>query len=249
MSAVVEVVQSSPIERAIEKLIDKGAVDQVAQLLELKLKYEASEARKAYVSALQAFKADPPQIERTKHVSYPTKQGDKVDYWHAELDVVNDIIQPALRKHGLCATWKPDTDAQGRIIVACILTHAMGHSEEIGRLSGPTDKSGGKNDVQGIGSTTTYLERYTLFAGLGLVPEGKDDDGYSADKPAMPEDAINDYCVAMQDSMSTEELRKYFAEAWEKAKAIGDESAKKRLQKVYEQRKRDLFTAKQEASK
>ena len=40
----------------------------------------------------------------------------------------------------------------------------------------PADNSGGKNSIQGIGSSITYLQRYTLKLALGLAA-GRDDDG------------------------------------------------------------------------
>lgn len=240
MSAVAEVVKMPPqpfsIERACEIAMEKGAVDELAKLLDLKLKYQAHEARLAYVTALQAFKADPPDIEKTKKVSYGTG-ANAVSYHHAELDVVNEIIQPALKKHGLCLTWRP-SDSAGRITVTAVLTHELGHSEDIATVSGPSDTSGGKNNVQAIGSTLTYLERYTAFAGLGLVPKGKDDDGKSGE--GMSEDAITDYSIQMQDAPNYPELKEVFRECYEKAKKLNDNNAKQRLTKVYETRKREL---------
>mgnify|MGYP000541184124 FL=1 len=60
-------------------------------------------------------------------------------------------------------------------MVTCILSHRDGHSEE-SSLSGPADASGSKNAIQAIGSTLTYLQRYTLVQALGLAA-GDDDDG------------------------------------------------------------------------
>lgn len=248
MSATAEVVKMPPqsfsIERACEMAMEKGAVDELAKLLDLKLKYQAHESRIAWVNAMRDFKAELPKIEKTKHVSFPNKDGSKTEYDHAELDKVLDLLVPEMKKFGLFPTWKPDSDSSGRVVVACIIHHELGHAEEVGRLSGPADTSGGKNNVQAIGSTVTYLKRYTLFAGLGIEAKGADDDGRRGE--GMEENAIEDYCIAMKDSMSLPELQKYFQESWNKAKALNDQSAKARLQKVYEERKRDLFTAKQQ---
>ena len=53
-----------------------------------------------------------------------------------------------------------------------------GHSEET-TLSGPADSSGSKNAIQAIGSTLTYLQRYSLVQMLGLAASN-DDDGAAA---------------------------------------------------------------------
>ena len=65
--------------------------------------------------------------------------------------------------------------------MTCILSHKAGHSEET-TLAGPADASGSKNAIQAIGSTLTYLQRYTLVQALGLAAT-LDDDGSSAGDP------------------------------------------------------------------
>ena len=45
-------------------------------------------------------------------------------------------------------------------------------------MSAGRDDSGNKNSIQAVGSTTTYLQRYTLKAALGLAASD-DDDGRS----------------------------------------------------------------------
>ena len=62
--------------------------------------------------------------------------------------------------------------------VTCNLAHEAGHSEET-TLSGPADNTGNKNAIQAIGSTLTYLQRYTLVQALGLAA-AQDDDGKAA---------------------------------------------------------------------
>jgi hypothetical protein len=45
-------------------------------------------------------------------------------------------------------------------------------------MSGPHDQSGGKNAIQAIASTVTYLERHTAIAITGVaVSDEEDDDG------------------------------------------------------------------------
>ena len=55
----------------------------------------------------------------------------------------------------------------------------MGHSEAVS-IAGPLDDSGQKNGIQQIGSTITYLERYTLMAIMGLAAHDQDDDGIAS---------------------------------------------------------------------
>ena len=62
--------------------------------------------------------------------------------------------------------------------MTCLIFHKEGHNEET-TLSGPPDKTGNKNDIQAIGSTLTYLQRYSLMQALGLAASN-DDDGAAA---------------------------------------------------------------------
>ena len=55
----------------------------------------------------------------------------------------------------------------------------MGHSEKATLTAGP-DASGSKNSIQAIGSSVTYLKRYTFEAVTGVVTTDDDDDANSA---------------------------------------------------------------------
>lgn len=227
------------IALAVAENID---ADKLGKLMELKLRWEADEARKAYIAAIQQFKATLPAIAKTKHIQYATKSGDKVDYWHVELDQATAILTDALRAVGITHAWKT-SDANGKTTVTCVLTHSMGHSEEAATLSGPADTSGGKNNIQAIGSTVTYLQRYTLLSACGVAAKGQDDDGRSGE--GMPEQSIEDYCIAIRDESTMEQLKKVFSEAYKKATALSDQSARARLTKVYEERKREILGSRQ----
>lgn len=96
---------------------------------------------------------------------------------------------------GLIADWRTKNEP-GSISVTCIVTHEMGHSESTS-LSGPPDSSGKKNSIQEIGSTVSYLERYTLFAITGLAATDQDDDGEGSG-PISAKDA-SEYEKAVED--------------------------------------------------
>lgn len=67
---------------------EKGAdVAQLERLMDLQLKWEANEARKAFVEAKAAFYKDAPEITKNKHVGFTSRRtGGDTDYWHATLD-------------------------------------------------------------------------------------------------------------------------------------------------------------------
>jgi hypothetical protein len=160
------------IDRAVrDKDVDVGKLQ---ALLAVKKEYEADEARKAFVAAMNAFKVNPPRIVKNKTVSF-----DRTSYRHATLDNVCDQIGAALAQHGLSHRWDVQQVEGGVIRVACVLTHALGHSERV-QLDGLPDASGSKNKIQQVGSTVTYLQRYTLLSITGLATTDQDDDGAGA---------------------------------------------------------------------
>lgn len=154
--------------------VERGAdLAMLEKLMDLQQRWEEGEARKAFVAALSAFKAEPPTIIKNKHVGFATRDGDRTEYDHATLDQVCNAIAPALSKQGLSHRWTIDQD-NAQIRVTCVLTHVLGHSEKVA-LSGIADASGKKNPIQQVASTVTYLQRYTLLAITGLAASNDDD--------------------------------------------------------------------------
>lgn len=188
---------------ALMVLVQRAALDpsfdvaKLQALMEMKERWDANEARKAYVAAMAEFKANPPEILKRKLVEFDTAKG-KTAYMHAELaDVTEAVIQP-LAQAGFSHAWATKQLDGGLIEVSCTLTHRMGHSESV-TLKSSADQSGGKNNIQAIASTVTYLERYTLLMATGLATKGIDDDARSAE--AQPIDTAAADWIALFDSL------------------------------------------------
>ena len=161
------------LQIAVEQNAD---LDKLQKLMDLHERWEANQARKAFVKALTAFKAEPPTVIKNRSASFTsqrTQGGTSFDY--ATLDQVSAVIGAALSKHDLTHTWEVQQGDGGDINVTCVLTHEQGHSERVTLRAGP-DQSGSKNSIQAIGSTVTYLERYSLLAVTGLAARGQDED-------------------------------------------------------------------------
>jgi len=157
----------------IQQSLDKGVSP--ADMTELYNLYERENdrrARMAFNAAITLFKEDPPEIFKNKHVSFG-----QTNYKHATLDDIVDKVTTPLMAVGLTFRW--DVDQTEQISVTCILSHTDGHSERV-TMRGPSDDSGKKNKIQSVGSTATYLQRYTLLALLGLAAKDDDDAGRSA---------------------------------------------------------------------
>ena len=201
------------LSQAIERGIDTQALE---KLMELNERYEKQQARKLFNKAMANFKKDPPKIFKDKAVSYNTTAG-QTNYDHASLGRVNEKISAALADHGLHATWRTKQE-KGSVTVKCIIEHEAGHSNET-ELTAPPDDSGKKNLIQQIGSTVTYLERYTLLALTGLATYDQDDDGQAAGtllfdessgdsfEPTITESAVADLQTMVDDLVKAGKLK------------------------------------------
>lgn len=165
--------------------VEQGAdIDRLERLMDLQQRWEAAQARNAFNESLAEFKAEAVEIIKRKRVSYSNKSGGNTEYSHAELSDVIEAIAPVLSKNGFAWSWDVQQDKDW-IKVTCHLRHRLGHIESV-TMGGPPDDSGGKNRIQAIGSTMTYLERYTLKAVTGVAEKGDDTDG-RAPIPRQPQ--------------------------------------------------------------
>ncbi|CAH1662025.1 ERF family protein [Hyphomicrobiales bacterium] len=150
----------------------------VARLMELHERWEATQARKAFDAAIASAKAEIPPIIKNRHVGFASKNGGaRTDYKHEDLAEIARTVDPILGKYGLSYRYETE-QAPNAVTVSCILAHRDGHFTRTSLTAGH-DNSGNKNSIQAVGSTITYLQRYTLKAALGLSAS-HDDDGKAA---------------------------------------------------------------------
>lgn len=179
----IEAVDKTPVQvpqplQLIEQAVRTGAnVDVLERLFALQERHEANEARRQYVHALAQFKALGMRVSKDRAVSQGTG---RPSYKHATLANIIETIAPALAEFGLSATWSTAQEPHG-ITVTCILRHAAGHMESV-CLTAPPDTGPGRNSIQAIGSTITYLQRYTLMAITGVAASDQDNDGTGGDR-------------------------------------------------------------------
>lgn len=196
----------------------------IKALMDLAERYEANEARKAFVAALTEFKNNPPEIFKTKNVSFG---GGKAAYKHATLSDVSSIIGAALAKHGISHRWETEQLEGGQIRVTCTLTHALGHSERTPLQASP-DASGSKNSIQAVGSTVTYLQRYTLLSATGMaVSDGTDDDGRQGKK--MSDLDLAGWIAQINDVANEKDAAELWASIAKTTTQLGDVEAHEQL--------------------
>jgi len=133
-----ETTQMAPITPTtmLNMAVKQGAdIESIRELMALKREWEADEAKKAYVVAMNAFKKNPPEIFKDRHVSYTTDKG-TTEYTHASLANIVKTNGQALAKHGLSHRWDMETLEGGIMVVPCVLTHKLGQSESVPMQAG-----------------------------------------------------------------------------------------------------------------
>jgi hypothetical protein len=174
---------------AIERIMTdpNASVERANQAFEFYQKVQADQARKAFDAAMADAKAEMPAILKNRVVDFTSQKG-RTNYKHEDLGEIARTIDPVLGRHGLSYRFRTTSAPNEPILVTCIVSHRLGYSEE-NSLQAGRDESGNKNSIQAIGSTITYLQRYTLKAALGLAASN-DDDAKAADQTAT--DVVTD---------------------------------------------------------
>ena len=172
----------NPYLGMMNQLIEKGNFDQMEKLMDMQERWEANEARKAFVKAMAQFKENAPELVKDR-------KGHNSNY--ASLAQVATKTAEVMGHFGLSHSFKMFQEGAS-ITVTCVVTHNLGHAESVSLTAAP-DTSGSKNAIQAIGSTVSYLERYTLCASTGLAARDMDDDGAASNKkPAAEIELITD---------------------------------------------------------
>ena len=190
----------TPMEM-IDRAIQTGATpDTLERLLALQERWEANQGRKAFDQAISAAKAEIPAIVKRAEVDFTSSKG-RTHYKHEKLQHIAEVVDPILSKHGLSYRYRTHQDGAA-VAVTCVVSHRDGYCEET-TLTAAKDESGNKNSIQSVGSTVTYLQRYTLKAALGLAT-ADDDDGKAAEPvPRISEEKQREL-VAMIDATNSD---------------------------------------------
>lgn len=155
----------TPMAMLAQAVANGMTPDVIEKLMNLADRSENRNRRDAFDQAVAAAKAEIPVIVRNA-TGHNSKS-------YADFSAIAKAVDPVLGKHGLSYRFRT-VQTEKAITVTCVL-FGHGHSEE-NTLCGPADTTGNKNAIQAIGSTLTYLQRYSLVQALGLAA-ANDDDG------------------------------------------------------------------------
>lgn len=219
----------------LQQAVEKGAsIEQLTALMGLSERWEMNQAKKAFREAMAEFSKSLPKIEKNQHVKFQTSKG-ITEYDHATLDNVTEQIVKGLSTVGISHTHKV-SQVGTSITVTCVLS--MGVYSEETSITALADESGGKNAIQAVVSTTTYLRRHTILAATGCATGMEDNDGagiITADD--------NEVIKAITEAKTMEELKPMYQAAIKQATAARNVTLVSLLTKAKDDRKRVLSNA------
>jgi hypothetical protein len=157
-------------------------VEKIERLIGMQERIMAHKARAAFNAAFAQMQGELPIIDEKGQILVNGQLRSRF----GKHEDIQEAVKPILAKFGFAINHKNRRLENGRHLIIGVLRHREGHSEE-DEFECPPDASGGKNDVQAIGSTREYGRRYTTISLLNIVTKGVDDDGKGSSKPPAPE--------------------------------------------------------------
>lgn len=160
-------------------------VEKMERLFAMQERVQAREAKLAFTEAKLAMRPELPEITMRGRIvirdkNDPTKITQERPF--ARFEDIQEAIEPVLLAHGFDLEFKNGLSPDGKVRVTTILTHRDGHSEDT-YFDLPMDTSGSKNNVQAVGSSTSYAKRYGVLSILNIRVAGEDDDAATAIPP------------------------------------------------------------------
>lgn len=167
------------IQTAIEQGYGADALTVLERMLDLQMRNEANEARKAYAKDMAACQADMPVVFESRDNTHTKSK-------YAAYKDLAKASKPVYTSHGFSVSFCEDnTDKEGCIRMKAHVLHESGHSEDFWCDIPIDDKgpSGTKNKTltHGVKSASSY-GRGMLLAQIFNIPtsDDVDDDGNEA---------------------------------------------------------------------
>jgi hypothetical protein len=96
---------------------------------------------------------------------------------YAPLEEIDKHLRPLLAEEDMDLSYSDEPREGGEILIRGRLKHLPGGHYEDSFMPAPPDTTGGKSNVQAVGSTNSFLRRYIACNIFNIVVVGDDDDG------------------------------------------------------------------------
>jgi ERF superfamily len=159
----------------VEKLDRVMALYERLKAKEAELQYNAAKGRiLKKLAGIKIVKNRPAlyEIEKGK-----PQNGTCETFKYASLEEIDKHLRPLLAEEEMDLSYSDEPLASGGILICGRLKHLPSGHYEDSFMPAPLDTTGGKSEVQAVGSTNSFLRRYVLCNIFNIVVVGDDDDG------------------------------------------------------------------------
>ncbi len=217
------------IQTAFSAAIQQGAaLEVVDRILTAQKEMIAHQEMTAFNDALARIQA---KIKRIM----PDSDNPQTRSKYASFAALDRVIRPLYVAEGMALSFDTaEIDKPDMVRVVC--DASLGGYTRRFHIDMPADGKGAKGgDVMtrthATGSAVQYGKRY-LELMIFNIAIGKDDDGNAAGAEKMPESALDEWCDALRQSDTLEQLQRMYIAGFKKAQAISDRDAMAELTRV-----------------
>lgn len=161
-------------------------VDKLQRLIDMQERILAHNAKAAFDAAFAAMQPAIPSIDEKGRIVVDGQTRST----YAKNEDIQDVIRPILARHGFALSFETRWPEKGGVEVVGTLAHLEGYSRS-STFRAMADKTGSKNEIQALGSSTSYGRRYTTIDLLNISTRepnrGADDDGEGTERPEPPD--------------------------------------------------------------
>ena len=198
-------------EALYQRAVEKGDVDTLARLMDLEERYIRRQAELAFNAAKGRILAElaGTKIVKNKWVRYEDKKrpGAMIDaFKYAPLEEIDKVVAPLLAQEQMDLSFSDEPIPEGRVLIRGRLKHLPGGHYEDSTMPGPLDASGGKSNIQAVGSTNSFLRRYITCNIFNIVVIGDDDDGIGG---LISEEQVQELLALMKAASAGPKFLKY----------------------------------------
>jgi hypothetical protein len=160
----------------------RADVEKLERVMAMYERLKKKEAEHAYNSAKGRILRKLARIKIVKNRSalYEIGKGKPsrgASFKYAPLEEIDKHLRPLLVAEEMDLSYSDEPREDGGILIRGRLKHLpSGHFED-SFMPAPLDTTGGKSDVQAVGSTNSFLRRYIACNIFNIVVVGDDDDG------------------------------------------------------------------------
>jgi hypothetical protein len=159
-------------------------VETLERMMAMYERLKAKEAELAYNAAKGRIlkKLARIKIIKNRSVLYEIENGKPQKgtyeaFKYAPLEEIDKHLRPLLAKEDMDLSYSDELREGGGILIRGRLKHLPGGHYEDSFMPAPLDTTGGKSNVQAVGSTNSFLRRYVACNIFNIVVVGDDDDG------------------------------------------------------------------------